>query len=592
MQRTSSVPRVLGRTAVGAVVAAAALVPAGGATAWAESPAAVWTVDTSAPAGLGPIGGGGWGVTIPLNVCSVEWTVTGGSGGAGSAGLPGEAGGELRVTTRGTAGQTISLYPGTAGQAWADGGVGGTNGSDGGGAPGASDGGGGGGGSEVRFGTAVRLIAHGGDGGGATGGVGGATRATPTGNAIDPGSGGPVTAEATFDGAADDAGASGRSGSGVVRGVGVPCPATAPGAPRMIIADSTQEDGVIRLVLEPATPRAHEVWAPVTGWEVSLDGTATWRPLPVTAAPADLYAPGVSVEGLLQGFVRDLPNGYYPVAVRAVSAAGPSTSGGVRPVRLVGTPTAVTVTDVGVTAGVSSLRVSWAPPSGTVYGYVAESYDAAQDGENVPFSLCEAAVDEHSCVLAAEPGRSYRVVVSTGGRGAAPVTSGVVAAPPVPAQVPTSSGTLDGPGAGAVTAGQTVDVAGAGYLAGSTVTVVVYSTPTVLGSLVADDGTFDTSVTLPAGLPAGEHTLVATGVGPDGETWTLTRSITAQGTAAGAGSGPAAPSTDAATGAPSTGGLAYTGAYVGVMAVGGVLTLVVGVVLVLLGRRRRTPGRG
>jgi hypothetical protein len=590
VQRTSSVSRVLGRTAVGAVVAAAALVPAGGAPAWAESPAAVWTVDTSAPSGLLSLGGGGWMATVPLNVCSVEWTVTGGPGGSGSGAEAGGTGGELRVTTRGTAGATVALYPGTAGRAWADGGAGGTNGSDGAGVAGASDGagggGGGGGGSEVRFGTTLRLLAHGGDGGGATGGVGGATRATPSGNAVDPGSGGPVTAEVTADGAA----ASG-SGAGVVRGVGIPCPATAPGAPRMVLAGPVPEDGVIRLVFEPETPRAHEVWAPVTGWEVSLDGTATWRPLDVTAAPADLFA--TPVEGLLQGLVRDLPNGYYPVAVRALSAAGPSPSGGVRPVRLVGTPTAVTVSDVGVVAGVSSLRVSWSPPSGTVYGgYVAESYDAAQDGENTPFSLCETTVDEHSCVLAAEPGRSYRVVVSAGGgRGAAPVTSGVVAAPPVPAQVPTSSGTLDGPGAGAVTAGQTVDVAGAGYLAGSTVTVVVYSTPTVLGSLVADDGSFDTSVTLPSVLPTGEHTLVATGVGPDGETWTLTRRITAQGPAA----GPAAPATTAttvATAVPSAGGLAYTGAYVGVMAIGGVLTLVVGVALVLLGRRRRTTGRG
>jgi hypothetical protein len=127
---------------------------------------------------------------------------------------------------------------------------------------------------------------------------------------------------------------------------------------------------------------------------------------------------------------------------------------------------------------------------------------------------------------------------------------------------------------------------GGGWAA--TVPLVVHSTPTVLGSLVADDGSFDTSVTLPAGLPAGEHTLVATGVSPDGETWTLTRQVTAQGATA----GPAAPASTVATAVPSGGGLAYTGAYVGMMAIGGVLTLVVGIALVLLGRRRRSTGRG
>ena len=90
------------------------------------------------------------------------------------------------------------------------------------------------------------------------------------------------------------------------------------------------------------------------------------------------------------------------------------------------------------------------------------------------------------CVLAAEPGRSYRVVVGAGGgRNSDPVTSGVVAAPPVPAQLPASSGALEVLAGGALSAGDAVDVSGSGYLPGSTVTVVVYSTPVVLDSLAA-----------------------------------------------------------------------------------------------------------
>jgi len=311
---------------------------------------------------------------------------------------------------------------------------------------------------------------------------------------------------------------------------------------------------------------------------VTLDGGLTWAALSTT----------VRSDGLLAATVRGLANREYQVAVRATSAVGPGAATSVRAIRLVGRPTGVTVTDVSVTAGVSSLRVSWTPPDGEVVGgYVAESYDAAQDGENVPFSLCETTPDVHSCVLAAEPGRSYRVVVN----GAAPVTSGVVAAPPVPAQLPASSGALRVPaGSGALAPGDTVDVAGAGYLPGSTVTVVVYSTPTVLDSLATvADGSFDTSVTLPAGLPAGVHTLVATGVDRNGDTWTLTQTITAR--AVGTGGAPLSGGV-AGTAGPAAGGLASTGVDVAVPAIGGLLAVTTGTVLIGLGHRRRAARQG
>ena len=106
--------------------------------------------------------------------------------------------------------------------------------------------------------------------------------------------------------------------------------------------------------------------------------------------------------------------------------------------------------------------------------------------------------------------------------------------------------------------------------------MVVHSTPTVLASLVTDaNGSFDTTVTLPAGLPAGADTLAA-GVVPDGRPWTLTQAITA-GTAGGSGAG-----------VPVAGGLAYTGSDVAVPAIGGLAALIVGGGLVLVGRRRRT----
>ena len=591
MRRTSRY-RVLGRAAVAAIAVSAVAIPSVG-TAGAAGTG--WSISTDAPAGLAPLGGGGYTVTVPPGVCAVDWTVIGGQGGAGSS-TTGAAGGELRVTTRNTAGQTFELHPGGAGQDWAAGGAGGTDGHDAAGRPGTSaggsaGGGGGGAGSSLELATGRFLSARGGDGGGATGGAGGAADPGATGNSVFDSPVRSVQSATTFDGRTSDPGGSGRAGGGVVAGAGVPCPATPPGAPYVVGASSYPEDGVIRVVFRPGVPRTDPGWSAVTGWEVTLDGGTTWRPLPAGPLPDGVLPPGAASEGLLQALVRGLPNGSYRVAVRATSTAGPGAPSDVRDVRLVGTPTGIAVSEVSVTAGVSSLRVSWTPPEGEVLGgFVAESYDAAQDGENTPFALCEAPVDAHSCVLAAEPGRSYRVrVMAGGGRSAAPVTSGVVSSPPVPAGVPASSGDLQ-VSAGALTPGDRVDVAGAGFLPGSTVTVVVYSTPVVLDSLATQvDGSFDTGVTLPTTLPAGTHTLVATGVDPDGNAWTLTRSITAAGgdPVAAAPTGPA-PAAATAPAGPASGGLAYTGADIALPASAGALALALGTGLVVVGRRRRT----
>jgi hypothetical protein len=592
--------RVLGRTAVGVLVAAVS-VSAGVGVASAETEAdtaataavPAWSVDTSAPAGLLPWSGGGFYVLVPSDVCSVDWTVIGGQGGTGAGEAAGGAGGELRVTTRGAAGQFVVLDPGTAGQPSSVGAAGGTNGGGSAGGTGTAGGGGGGAGSSVRLGTAVELVARGGVGG-AGGGAGGSTGATASGNTVTAATGGPIGTDTLFDGSTGAPGGSGHEGAGIIRGVGTPCPATAPGAPRLVSAFPTRpEDDGIQLHVRPEVPRGAAVWAPVTGWEVTLDGGATWDPLPTTPVLESERPPGVADDGSRRGSVRGLPLGEHTVAVRVTSAAGPSAASGARTVRLLSTPTGITVT-----AGVSSLRVSWTRPAGEVRSFMAESYDAAQQGEGDPHSLCEATAEQRSCTMHAEPGRSYRVVVSSAGRQTAPLTSGIVAAPPVPSAVPASSGVLPvSVSSRELTAGSVVETHGGGYLPRSTVTVVVYSAPVVLTSVEVDGtGTFWAEVTLPADLPAGEHTLVATGVDTDGETRVLTRAVTVAGPAAApatvvpaaavpVAAVPAAP-------APSSGGLAHTGAYVGVMAVGGVLTLVVGVALVLIGRRRRTTGRG
>ena len=143
----------------------------------------------------------------------------------------------------------------------------------------------------------------------------------------------------------------------------------------------------------------------------------------------------------------------------------------------------------------------------------------------------------------------------------------------VPTAVPTKDGDLVRPAgqSGSVAAGSTVRVTGGGYLPGSTVTLIAYSTPQVLTTTVADgSGNIDVTVTIPAGLAAGNHTLVAAGVDAQGNTHYLTLPITVTG------------------GTTGSGGLAYTGADIAVPAIGGLAALAIGGGLVLAGRRKRT----
>ena len=183
------------------------------------------------------------------------------------------------------------------------------------------------------------------------------------------------------------------------------------------------------------------------------------------------------------------------------------------------------------------------------------------------------------------------------------LTTEVVPEPRPAPVVPESSGPLD-PGTllDDVTAGERIEVSGTGYLPNSTVVLVVYSTPQVLGTAVADGtGAFTTTVQLPAGLPAGSHTLVASGVDPDGNPRDLTSPVTvtasstgATGTsdadpaggATGTGADGAATTGTTTPAAASTSGLASTGADVALPLVIGVVALTAGAGLVVAGRRR------
>lgn len=121
-------------------------------------------------------------ITVPADVCSVEWTVTGGAGGLGDTNHRGQ-GSQVRVVKTVVApGDAFTLVPGGAGADFSAGGQGGTNAlGQGEGVDGdpATGGGGGGAASLVVKDGEVILSDLGGYGGGRGGGAGGRVADSP-----------------------------------------------------------------------------------------------------------------------------------------------------------------------------------------------------------------------------------------------------------------------------------------------------------------------------------------------------------------------------------------------------------------------------
>lgn len=224
--------------------------------------------------------------------------------------------------------------------------------------------------------------------------------------------------------------------------------------------------------------------------------------------------------------VTGLTNGTgYTFTVTARNAAGSSpssaASASVTPHAVPAAPTVV--------SGTSSATVSWvasADPGVTGYTVIAEPGEAT-------CSTSSAAAT--SCVLGAAAGvnTAYRVIVHSASgdspRSAAsqPVTAAaptVPAAPPAgaPATLTTTEGVLT-----RVSPSQQLTVIGTGFAPHSTARVVIYSSPVLLAEvLVGADGTFSVPVTVPAGLEAGAHTLMAFGVDPQGQAHSLSMAVT------------------------------------------------------------------
>jgi hypothetical protein len=120
--------------------------------------------------------------------------------------------------------------------------------------------------------------------------------------------------------------------------------------------------------------------------------------------------------------------------------------------------------------------------------------------------------------------------------------------------------------------GATVTLTGTGYVAGTTVTLTLHSTPVTLGTVTPNaSGNFTTAVALPAGV-SGTHTIVGAGNATN-DSASVTIDIGGSGTGGGSSGG--------------GGSLSSTG--VAVLSIGsiGVLLLLGGGAMLLAGRRRK-----
>jgi hypothetical protein len=315
------------------------------------------------------------------------------------------------------------------------------------------------------------------------------------------------------------------------------------------------------------------------GYAVTTDGGATWAALDtgglgggVWSSTLTALTPGTTYSVAVRGVLDGVPG--MPSQVKQVTVSKPVTTvpdgGGDTPDPTVPhKPTGVSaVTDS------SQVVVSWGAPTGggAVDHYVVTLLPSGQSKSTKDLTVR----------FGAEQGKAYTATVvavsadGVAGPGAS-ATTPEVAAPEVPVSVPDAPLTLttDKGQISKLAPGDKIVVIGDGFLPFSTATVIIYSEPQVLGSIVTDaTGSFRLEVQVPAGLESGQHSLVASGVGADGTERFMRMNVTV----------------DAAGVASVTtpeGGLAYTGfSPVLPTALGLGAVLIGGVTLLVLRRRR------
>lgn len=501
-------------------------------------------------------------VTINNGFCTAYIDVIGGEGGANTGGTTGPAD-EVSATIPVQAGQIFSFHLGGA----ATGDTAGTNPDDAtadGLAPGTAGTGAGGAGSSLALnGGGVVASAKGGTGGSTGGGAGGGTTQFDAAHyTLDNGATNPFLGST-----ADPSRGSNWTGGGEV-GVNVMA-CDAPYSPNIHSVTAQDTSAVVDFYPD----QGDQTTAAPTGYEYTLDGGTTWTA--VTTQQLDPTATSPTAERTFT--LSGLTTGHaYSVQMRATSqyngTSQASSASDFTPTHTVAAPA-----NLKATVGPSSITITWDAPAGEtgITGYSAQVIPGARPQSSQGMVQCPAMdASARSCTLTVPAGTVYSVGVNAlnpaPGLGAF-LVSDSVPAPSAPASVPTGSGTLQS-GTAAVaaslTAGQKVPLSGSGYAPNSTVSLFVYSTPTLLATVTTDaTGSFSTYVTVPSDLAPGGHHLVAAGLDPSGAMRYLRSDVTV-----------AVPANQ----------LAWTGFETMPYVVAGVLAVAAGVGMVLISRRRRT----
>ncbi|MGY2076269.1 fibronectin type III domain-containing protein [Blastococcus sp. SYSU DS0828] len=498
-----------------------------------------------------------WGTTsastmtepIPAGVCAVDWVVSGASGGGGNH-SNGGLGGRVEARLPATPGQVFELVAGQSGAPFDIPGFEGLGGGSGGQPSGGNGhfGGGGGGRSALLLDGSPLIIAGGGGGGGYY--VGG-------------GNAGPVGVKGVDESA------------GVLGGTGGT--ASAPGA------------------------GGASGWSSGTGGDGigGVGGAATGHN--AGGGGGGLYGGGA---GGSDGEDGAGGGGGSNLAPETATVNGVSEIGGNGSVsgNYVDCPAPNAPTLTALTAGDGSATVAFTPGTDTGTAVTGWEYRVDKDAW-APLTTTSTKDGARTGTVPGLTNGTPAIVVvrATSGRGpgaisnaltvtpSAPVTSTPPAPEPapeekadtprVPATVPTTSLTLttDKGDITSAAPGEELVVIGTGFRPNSTVAIVIYSEPRLLGTATTDgNGDFRTAVTVPADLAAGQHSLVASGFAPDGTERFLRLDVTV--------AAPAEDETTAPTGAGTT--LASTGADIAVPVVGGLVALAAGGALLRAARRR------
>ncbi|CAD6011234.1 family 43 glycosylhydrolase [Agreia sp. COWG] len=228
---------------------------------------------------------------------------------------------------------------------------------------------------------------------------------------------------------------------------------------------------------------------------------------------------------------------------------------------ITGTPRVGETLTASASAPWTATGFSWSRDGVAIEGATGSSYllTASDVGGTIGASVTASKPlwDPASAVASVGP------VLAAGGTGPGDAT---------PAQLQLATTTL--------TAGQPFTVTGSGFGAGERIEFTLFSTPTSLGSAESDaEGTLTATLTVPAGIEEGAHTLRAASA-DSADIAEIAVTVKAA-----AGTGGAIPGSDPAGGSPS-GPLASTGLAIGWSLAGAAALVAAGLLLVLRRRRR------